>query len=147
MCYWKYVKGNVSKFIKMTQLEERERMRDLVKNSRTTKHIWERKQEVKMPWIFLTQLAMSCFGSSYKKETQLLTWKCIVWRAGKRQKRQKTVYLDLLTQFIPKVSKVASIEKVLFLITQSRTLMGFFFLTEVCIVMTNSCQNKSNHNL
>ena len=111
----------------MPQLEERERMRDSVKNSRTTKRIWGRKQEVKMPWISLTQLPVSCFGFSYKKETQLLTWKCIVWRAGERQKRQKTVYLDLLTQFIPKVSKVTSIEKVLSLITQSRIVVGFFW--------------------
>lgn len=140
MWYWKYVKGNVSKFIKMPQLEERERMRDLVKNSRTTKHIWKRKQEVKIPWISLTQLPMSCFCSSYKKETQLLTWKCIVWKAGKRQKREKAVYLNPLTQFIPKVSKVASIEKVL-LITQSSLVVGFFS-TGVYIVMTNSCQKK-----
>lgn len=51
---------------------------------------------------------------------------------GKDRRGKKTVYLDLLTQFIPKISKVTSVEKVLFLITQSRIVVGFF-LTGVYI--------------
>ena len=130
----------------MPQLEERERMRDSVKNSRTTKHIWERKQEVKMPWISLTQFPVSYFGFSYKKETQQQTWKCIVWRAGERQKRQKNSLLRPVDTIYTKDIKSNFSRKSTFS-HHSKQDSGGFFLNWSLYWHTNSCLKKSNHNL